>query len=87
MRPKQVMTKPNIAARGAETVAARQSILSFSLCATRWLATTVCPTARILKSFRHHDNLFTETAPKTSRSSANDDAGLIDRPRCSNTGG
>jgi hypothetical protein len=30
-------------------------------------------TARTLKSFSHHDNLFAETGRKTSRSSANDD--------------
>jgi uncharacterized surface protein with fasciclin (FAS1) repeats len=31
------------------------------------------PTASALESFSHHDNLFPETARKTSRSSANDD--------------
>jgi hypothetical protein len=45
------------------------------------------PTARPKNSFRHHDKLLTETAPKTSRNSANDDAGSIGQPRCSNTGG
>src|SRR3982074_3236785 len=45
------------------------------------------PTARILKSFRHHDKLFAETAPKPSRKSAIDDTGSIGQPRCSNTGG
>jgi uncharacterized surface protein with fasciclin (FAS1) repeats len=41
-------------------------------------------TARPLKSFSHHDNLFAETGRKTSRSSANDDEinRSIDQRRC-----
>jgi uncharacterized surface protein with fasciclin (FAS1) repeats len=34
----------------------------------------ISPTASPENSFRHHDKLFSETAPKTSRNSANDDA-------------
>jgi hypothetical protein len=42
--------------------------------ALRFIRTTVRRrTARTLKSFSHHDNLFAETGRKTSRSSANDD--------------
>jgi uncharacterized surface protein with fasciclin (FAS1) repeats len=41
-------------------------------------------TAHPLKSFSYHDNLFAETAPETSRSSANDDEinRSIDQRRC-----
>ena len=58
--------------------------------ATRWLAMTasltglhrgrLAPTDRAPESFRHHDNLSAETAPKTSRSSGQRRRNRIDRP-------